>query len=105
MARQVNEDDTWTERLNLVSQLKLIYDFALAKNLRLAIGPSFNVATSHRYNPDTQTYGTDVPRYVIYEHTYDDGYHLPLNVKYWAGLHVGIRFGTADWIPEEAGTY
>ena len=100
LSRQINEGETWTDELNLLSQLRMTYDFALGRNFRFAIGPSFNVSTSRRYDEQTGQYGTQVPRYVMFEHTYDDGYHLPLNVKYWVGLQIGIRFGTADWIPE-----
>lgn len=96
MARQINEDAPWTRELNLLSQLNMHYDFAISRNLRIAIGPSLNVATSRRYDAESGQYGTQVPRYVMFEHTYDDGYRLPLNVKYWVGLHAGIRFGSAD---------
>lgn len=96
MSRQINEGESWTQELNLLSQLKMTYDFALGRNFRIALGPSLNVATSRRYDLETGTYGTQVPRYVMFEHTYDDGYHSPLNVKYWVGFHAGIRFGSAD---------
>lgn len=100
MSRQINEGEQWTRDMNLLTQLKMNYDFALGRNLRVAIGPSINVATSRRFDAESGMYGTQVPRYVMFEHTYDDGFHLPLNVKYWAGLHAGIRFGSADMIPE-----
>ncbi len=105
MSRQINEGEQWTSELNLLNQLKMNYDFALGRNLRMAIGPTLNVATSRRYDTETGTYGTQVPRYVMFEHTYDDGFHLPLNVKYWVGLHVGIRFGTADTIRNRGDRY
>jgi hypothetical protein len=105
MARQINEGDPWTRELNLLSQLKMNYDFAVGKNLRIALGPTLNVATSRRYDPESGTYGTQVPRYVMFEHTYDDNYHLPLNVKYWVGFHAGIRFGSADTFRERGNRF
>src|SRR5690606_4148869 len=60
MARHVNEGETWTKELNLLSQIKVTYDFALGRNIRVALGPSFNVATSRRFNPETGEYGTDI---------------------------------------------
>jgi hypothetical protein len=105
MSRQVNEGEPWTSELNLLSQLKMTYDFALGRNLRFAIGPSFNVATSRRYDEGTGTFGTQIPRYVMFEHTHDNGFHLPLNVKYWVGLHAGLRFGTADHRYERPARY
>jgi hypothetical protein len=99
MSRQVNEGEPWTSELNLLTQFKMSYDFALGKNIRFVIGPSFNVATSRRYDADTDVYGTDVPRYTIFDHTYNDGYRTPINVKYWVGLQAGIRFGSAETLP------
>jgi hypothetical protein len=99
LGRQINEGETWTEELNLLSQLRMTYDFALGRNLRFAIGPSFNVSTSRHYDEVLEEYGTQVPRYVMFDHTYDDGYHLPLNVKYWVGLQIGVRFGTTESVP------
>jgi hypothetical protein len=99
MSRQVNEGEPWTRELNLLTQFKMSYDFALGKNLRFAIGPSFNVATSRRYNDETGVYGTDISRYTMFEHTYNDGYRTPINVKYWVGIQAGIRFGSAETLP------
>lgn len=96
MSRQISEGEPWTSELNLLNQLKMTYDFALGRNVRIALGPSFNVATSRRFDSETGTYGTQVPRYVMFEHTYDDNFHSPLNVKYWVGFHAGLRFGSAD---------
>jgi hypothetical protein len=96
MSRHVNEGEPWTRRHNALSQFKVTYDVALGRNVRFAIGPSFNVATSRRYDEETNTYGTQIPRYVMFEHTSDNGFFLPFNAKYWVGIHAGIRFGSAD---------
>jgi len=98
LSRQVNEGEPWTRELNLLTQLRMTYDFALGKNIRVALGPSFNVATSRRYDPETGEYGMQISRYTMFEHTYDDGYRTPVNVKYWVGLHAGIRFGSAETV-------
>jgi hypothetical protein len=105
MSRHVNEGEPWTRKLNELSQFKMTYDFALGRNIRFAIGPSINVATSRRYDEETGAYGTQIPRYVMFEHTSDNGFFSPFNAKYWVGLHAGIRFGSADWIPERHQTY
>ncbi|MDX1479151.1 MAG: STN domain-containing protein [Saprospiraceae bacterium] len=93
LSRHVNEEETWTDELNLLNSFNLTWDLKLAGPIRLALGPTFNVAVSQRYNPVSETYGMDLPNYTFHERTYHNG-GRPVNVKYWVGFHAGLRFSS-----------
>ncbi|MDX1407338.1 MAG: STN domain-containing protein, partial [Saprospiraceae bacterium] len=93
LSRHVNEEETWTDELNLLNSFNLTWDLKLAGPVRLALGPTFNVAVSQRYNPESETYGMDLPNYTFHERTYYNG-GRPVNVKCWIGFHAGLRFSS-----------
>ena|GEM_PF-2779092 len=95
MGRQVSENESWTEELNLLNQLNVIWDLQVGSQMSLVIGPTFNLSVSRRYNEDTGLYGTDLAPYTIFDETFanDNG---PVNLKAWIGFHVGLRFNSPD---------
>lgn len=98
LARHVNEDDLWTNELNLLNQLKINFDFALGKNFSFAVGPSLNVAVSKLYNSETQKYGTAIPHYTFFDETdFRGGDKDPVNVKGWLGFQIGLRWKSRDY--------
>ena len=94
LSRHVNENERWTNDLNLLNQFNLNWDLKIAGKLRIAFGPTFNVAVSRLYNPETDTYGTEIPNYTWFDKTYTSGLRDPVNVKGWVGAHIGIRYSS-----------
>jgi len=91
LSRHVNEDETWTNELNLMNQFKLNFDLRLGNHLRVAVGPSFNVFVSHLYDAENDRYGTKLSNYTIFDKTYFRSGRNPVNVQGWIGVHAGIR--------------
>ncbi len=84
---QVNERETFTNKLNLLNQLKVTADFKIRGKFSLFLGPSINVLVSKLYNPDTQQYGSTIPTYDLYNET-----NGKANTRIWLGGNVGVRF-------------
>jgi len=95
MSRHVSENTSWTDELNLLNQFNVNWDLQVGSQLSLVIGPTFNVFVSKLHDPDTNSYGSKLPPYTIFDETFDRE-NGPLNVKAWIGFHVGIRFNSRD---------
>lgn len=93
MTRHVNENTSWTDELNLLNQFNVIWDLQVGKQLSLVIGPTFNVFVSKLHNPDSNSFGSELPPYTIFDETFDNE-NGPVNVKGWIGFHVGFRFNS-----------
>lgn len=92
MSHHVNEGATWTSDLNLLNQFKVLADLQLSKGFRLAFGPSYNVAVSHRYDEDSGTFGMSIKKHTLFDKTFTRDRDRPLNVKMWLGFHLGLRY-------------
>jgi hypothetical protein len=92
MSSHVNENELWTNQLNLLNQLNVIANIKIGRHLGLVIGPVINVAVSQVYNADTDTYGMNIGSNYIFNETSYRSWRKPLNVKGWIGFHAGIRF-------------
>ncbi|MBD0255191.1 MAG: hypothetical protein ICV83_05685 [Cytophagales bacterium] len=88
IAWHVNENETWTEELNLLNQLRANLGFRLGKRAALFAGPTFNVYVSNLYNPESGRYGTDLARW----NTTFDRQSGRTRVTMWPGINAGIRF-------------
>jgi hypothetical protein len=88
IAWHVNEDETWTEELNLLNQLRANLGFRLGKRAAVFAGPTFNVYVSNLYNPENGRYGTDLARW----NTSFDRQSGQTRVTMWPGINAGIRF-------------
>jgi hypothetical protein len=88
IAWHVNENETWTEELNLLNQLRANLGFRLGKRAALFAGPTFNVYVSNLYNPESGRYGTDLARW----NTSFDRQSGGTRVTMWPGVNAGIRF-------------
>jgi len=95
MSRQVIENTSWSDDLNLLNQFNIIWDLQVGPQMSLVLGPTLNVMVSNRYNPDTDAFGSDLPPYTIFDETFT-GSNSPLNVKGWIGFHLGLRFNSRD---------
>lgn len=83
IAYQINENEWWTSKLNMLNQAKLTLGIRLSEKTYLALGPTFNVQVSRLYNADIQQYGTDLAPWHFHDKTTDD-----TNVRLWVGFHA-----------------
>jgi len=88
IAWHVNENETWTDELNLLNQLRANLGVRLGKRAALFAGPTFNVYVSNLYNPESGRYGTDLARW----NTSFDRQSGRTRVTMWPGINAGIRF-------------
>jgi len=85
-ATQVGENEIWTNKLNLLNQLKLNFGGMVAPKLGIYGGPSFNVMVSEYKNPDGSIGSGIVPSWDFYNKTIGK-----TNVAMWVGFNVGLR--------------
>ena len=84
----IEKENTFqNKKLNLLNQFRLNFGAQVGGTLTLAFGPSFNVMVSQLDGNDIGTYGSDLPPYTVYDHTYNG-----TNVKMWPGFDIAIRF-------------
>ncbi|MCB0577834.1 MAG: STN domain-containing protein [Phaeodactylibacter sp.] len=90
VAIHINEQERWTNELNLLNQLRFTLDFHQeSRRTSIFAGPVANVLVSKLYDPDTGTLGSAViaPSYTLLNHAKGG-----TSVKLWAGLQAGVRF-------------
>jgi hypothetical protein len=93
-ASHVNENENWTNKLNLLSQFYMNLDLQLIKGVSITAGPTANLFISQLYHPE-KGYGSQLPNYTLVDKTYYDSWNnKPLNLKFWIGFHVGFRFNS-----------
>jgi hypothetical protein len=90
ISKHINEEENWTDELNLLNQAKINFDIGLGRHFSLAFGPSFNVAVSRLYDADRDRYGTSINHYTTFNKTYYD-HDKPVNVTGWFGFQAGLR--------------
>ncbi len=83
---QVNENQAYTNKLNLLNQLKVNLSYALTPRIALFAGPSCNVMVSQYVNKDNSI-GSDIVKHGFYNNTSG-----ATNVRIWVGFNGGIRF-------------
>lgn len=88
IAYHINEDEVFTDDLNLLNVLRANLGVRLAGHTYLFAGPTFSVMVSNHASGDDGKLGSGVaPSWVSYNET-----HRDTNVKMWPGFNVGIRF-------------
>ena len=92
LSRHVNEDESWTNDLNLLNQFNIFWDLHFGRHFSLSFGPTFNVMVSKLYDEDTQTYGSQLPHYTMFDETWQYNNNRPVNIKGWLGFHLGARY-------------
>ncbi|NUN99241.1 MAG: secretin and TonB N-terminal domain-containing protein [Saprospiraceae bacterium] len=83
----LNEWEEWTNKLNLLGQLRLTLDIRPGRNASLFFGPVGNILISKRINPETGVIGSSIAPYALYDETRGD-----TNIKAWVGFQAGVRF-------------
>jgi hypothetical protein len=88
IARQVNEDEWWTEELNLLNSLKLNISYKLAEKFEIYGGPSFNLIVSGIKDSEGNIIGESFSPSWSRTHKTHDDYQL----KSYVGFDFGVRF-------------
>ncbi|WP_375560938.1 DUF4974 domain-containing protein [Bernardetia sp. OM2101] len=94
MAYHLNEEN-WTNKLNLLGQLKFKIHHQISRQVGIFIAPTLNVTVSQIYNAETNTYGTNFAPYSFIEDTSSttNSYNNnTTNTKIWGGGFIGISF-------------
>ena len=83
----INEREEWTDELNLLGQLRFLVDMRLGRRTSIFVGPTGNIMLSNRFDADSNTYGSNIMSYSLYDETIDG-----TNTKMWIGFNGGFRF-------------
>jgi len=87
IVRQVNEDEWWTDDLNLLNTLKVNLAYNITDRFAIYGGPSLNVAVSGIKDEEGMVIGETFVPWHFFDKTYDN--HA---VKMYVGFNAGIRF-------------
>ena len=90
IASHVNENNSLTTQLNLLSQLRTAVEVRLGRRFSLFAGPNFSVMVSDLYDPDTGKYGSSIVPYAMFVNEKFGTIHT--DVKMWIGFNAGMRF-------------
>lgn len=74
--------------LNLLNTLRFGISKQFSKHFGLFIAPTFNVMVSQLQRSETNTIGSDIAPWTVYDKTFDG----KTNVKMWPGFQFGLRF-------------
>ena len=85
--QHVNEQESWTSDLNLLTRFRITADRKLGKHLSLFFGPNLSILASKRYDPETGTYHSVIPPYTLHQRTNERS-----TVSLWVGFGGGLRF-------------
>ena len=86
-ATHVNENELWTNHLNLLNRAKLGFTWQAAKHFALSAGPTFNVLVRKTSALDGAPAFSNVAPYSIYSE-----FHKNTRVVMWPGVHLSLRF-------------
>jgi hypothetical protein len=89
ISMHVNENEGFTDQLNLLNQMRLTLGIGLSKKTYLFLGPSFNVMVSQFLNYSDNVLGSKIAKGTLYDKTTGS---IPTNVKMWIGVNGGLRF-------------
>lgn len=87
IATHVNENEWWTETLNLQNQLRVIFGYRSAENFSVYGGPTFNVMVSQYSQPGSNRIGSGMAPWTLYNRTING-----TNIQIWPGLTAGFKF-------------
>ena len=94
MAHHINEE-SWTDKLNLLSQFKFKVHYQLSRQIGIFVAPTLNITVSQIYNVENNSYGTNFAPYSFFEDTTltnRDFSTTITNTRVWAGGFIGISF-------------
>ncbi len=86
-AQQVNEDEWWTENLNMLNKLKVDLSYKIGERTEIYGGPSFNVTVSGIKDNEGNIIGESfTPSWKSFEKTYTHN-----KVTTYVGFNLGVR--------------
>lgn len=88
IARQVNEDEWWTEALNMLNTLKLNISYKLTDKIEIYGGPSYNLTISEIKDNEGKIVGESFSPSWSKAHETNDDHQL----KSYVGFDLGVRF-------------
>lgn len=87
----VNEEEIWSQKLNLLSQLRLIINLRIGSHFSVFGGPSMNIFISEKYDADTDTFTSRIFRENSATSSITIG-TKPRKIQTWMGYKFGFRF-------------
>jgi len=84
----VNEEQFFSKHWNLLNQFRFTWDIRLSDQSSFFLGPTFNLMYSDRYHAETNTYGSQLMPYTLFDQTNSNNH----NIKMWIGASAGLRF-------------
>jgi hypothetical protein len=88
LAIHINEVKNFTRTLNSIGQMRLIWNYQVARNIALFFGPTANMMISRLKNDEKGTIGSSIVPYSIFTVKPDDD----TNIQTWIGVNAGFRF-------------
>ena len=89
MAIQINENEPWTNQLNMIGRLRFLNSWRLGKaRTEFFIGPTINIMISQLRQSETGEFGSSIMPYALFDTTNA----RRTNFKGWIGLNGGFRF-------------
>ncbi len=87
ISRQVNEDEWWTDELNLLNTMKINFTLHFTDQLSVFAGPSFNVVVSGIEDVEGSIIGDSFSPWDFYDDTGSRN-----RTKMYIGFNAGLRF-------------
>jgi len=87
-ATHVSENETFTKHLNLLGQVRFLYDRKIAQSIDFFMGPTLNLMFSKLKNLETQEIGSSIVPYSLIDKTFNGATKL----QAWIGVSGGFRF-------------
>jgi hypothetical protein len=87
ISRQVNEDEWWTNELNLLNTLRLDVAWNISDRVAFYGGPTYNVVVSGIQDNEGNVVGDSFSPWSFYDKTYNNN-----RVKMYFGFNAGFRF-------------
>ncbi len=88
LALHVNEVESWTSTLNLLTQLRMTLEMKAGRGVSFFAGPVLNAQWSKLRDPESGAFTSRLAPWAFYEETRGD-----THFRAWAGFTAGVRFG------------
>ena len=88
MAIHINENEAWTNTLNSIGRMRILWNFQIGRYIGFFFGPTANVMVSQLRNPETGRIDSPAVPYTLLDESLDE----KTNLKAWLGVNAGFRF-------------
>jgi len=87
VAIHVNENDIWTNHMNLLNKAHLGFSWQIAKRFAVTAGPTFNVNVINKNNQENIGDDSTIAPWTVFDKMY-----TATRVQMWPGFHAAVRF-------------